>query len=604
MRGRFSPWLFLFVCATSAATPVPAQTPPADRSSRSNITRERHAPENSDETARLRRDTAVAMLVELTTDARGYKDRELGARVRAFAADALWDADEEGARALFREAWEAAASAERRDEILRIAARRDHALGEEFLRKRIEAEERASADARGSGPTERPAPTLPTAVVMQRLRLAHSLLDRGEIARAVEFAAPALEYVTSPGITFLSELREKDNSVADRLYEALLFRIASDPAADANDISILSSYIFTPYTYFTATSVGGTEIFQRQGATPPTDVSPRLRSAFFIAAAQVLLREPPPPANPSSAGRRGTYLIIVRLLPLFERYDPGRVPALRARLASLSARSPEDLPAEIKSRLGEGLMQGGAPSNQAKDELAAINETTDPARRDQIYAKVAVAAASKNGALARETAEKIQNDDLRRRVLAHVAFVAANGALREKDAERALGLVKGAALSPAQSVLIHTEAARLLKGRDQVRSARLLDDAADVARRADKNDPDRARALFAVATAWLELDGSRAWEMVGEAVKAANDVSGFAGNDSGVSSQLRLGNETLSVSFSGSGFSLAEIFRRLARENPNLASGLARSLTSEAARSYAFLAIVRSLLERSGNPVS
>jgi hypothetical protein len=63
-----------------------------------------------------------------------------------------------------------------------------------------------------------------------------------------------------------------------------------------------------------------------------------------------------------------------------------------------------------------------------------------------------------------------------------------------------------------------------------------------------------------------------------------------------------LGDEVLSVSLSGSGFSLAEVFRRLTKENPNLASGLAESLTGEAARSYAILAIARSLLERSGKP--
>jgi hypothetical protein len=598
MRRRLLNCLLPLVCALGVTAPARAQTSPADSPSRRNAARERPAPENSDEAARLRRDTAVAMLVELAADARGYKDRGLGARVRGLAADVLWDADEERARSLFRETWEEAAdAAESRDEILRIAARRDHALGEEFLQKRIEAEEK---DARGNATDARPDPTLPAAAVAQRLGLAKSLLDRGEVARAAEFAVPALEHVTSPGVTFLSELREKDGPVADQLYEALLGRTTSDPTADANDISILSSYIFTPYMFFTATSSGGTGIIQRRGATPPTDMPPRLRSAFFGAAAQVLLREPPQSANPASAGRRGTYLIIVRLLPLFETHAPGRVPALRARLASLSTRSPEDLPAEIQKRLGEGLRPGDTPGDEVKDALAALNETTDPARRDQIYAKAAVAAARNNGATARETAEKIRNDDLRRGVLAYVAFVAANEALKGRDAERALELIKGAELSPAQSVLIHTEAARLLKGRDPARSARLLDDAAEWARRADKNDPDRARALLAVATAWLEFDGARAWEVAGEAVKAANAASGFTGNDGGVSSRLRLGDETLSVSFSGSGFSLAEIFSRLAKENPNLASGLARGLTGEAARSYAILAIARSLLERSG----
>jgi hypothetical protein len=218
--------------AACASTPgARAQTPPAARALRKDSPRKPSpAAEDSDAAYRLRRDTAVALLVELAADARGYKDRGLSARVRALAADALWKADEEMARSLFREAWEASDSAEVRAEVLRAAARYDHALGEEFLEKLVEAERGGEEDG-GEPARARPDPTLPPAAVAQRLRLARLLLDSGDATAAVEFAGPALARVTMPGVIFLSGLRAKNREAADQLYEALLRRTALDPSA-------------------------------------------------------------------------------------------------------------------------------------------------------------------------------------------------------------------------------------------------------------------------------------------------------------------------------------------------------------------------------------
>ena len=110
-----------------------------------------------------RRANAQSLLINLAADAGTYNDQKLRARTQARIADALWEADPERARSLFRKAWDAAAvvdedsrritfeeikqqqaktgnsavtsPANLRGEVLRIAARRDRALGEEFLSK-------------------------------------------------------------------------------------------------------------------------------------------------------------------------------------------------------------------------------------------------------------------------------------------------------------------------------------------------------------------------------------------------------------------------------------------------------------------------------------
>src|SRR5438045_5587321 len=139
-----------------------------------------------------------------------------------------------------------------RGEVLRLAARRDRALGEEFLGKlRFEQQQDATDN------TERArnnALDTPEAIT-QRLSLARQLLDT-DVARALQFADPALTNLTREGLDFLSYLRDKDAAAADQRYTALLSRAAGDLQSDANTVSLLSSYLFTPHTFITFNGAG------------------------------------------------------------------------------------------------------------------------------------------------------------------------------------------------------------------------------------------------------------------------------------------------------------------------------------------------------------
>ena len=68
----------------------------------------------------------------------------------------------------------------------------------------------------------------------QRLSVARELLQNGEIARAIQFAEPALALVTVESMNFLSFVREKNATVADARYAALLAGSNNNPQADAN----------------------------------------------------------------------------------------------------------------------------------------------------------------------------------------------------------------------------------------------------------------------------------------------------------------------------------------------------------------------------------
>ena len=305
----------------------------------------------------------VSLLVSLANDARNYQDQKLRARTLSRIADALWEPDPEQGRALFRKAWDAADAADQdtarklneerqrqqannpdgpialgggpdlRSEVLRLAAKHDRALGEELLDKLKEARKQEVTDA--TTPAQTNALDTPAAI-RKRLRLAGQLLE-SDVERSLQFADPALGTVTMEGVDFLSFLRDKNPVAADQRYARLLAIAEGDFKSDANTVSLLSSYLFTPHLTVTFGPDGGQSTSQTGPRTPPPQVSPELRTAFFRTAAGILLR--PSPAREqdrSSSGLPGKFLVIRRLMPLFEQYAPKEIAEqLRAEMAAL-----------------------------------------------------------------------------------------------------------------------------------------------------------------------------------------------------------------------------------------------------------------------------
>ena len=155
---QFAILLCLLLSATlshaQTKSAAPAKTAPADSA----------ASADAELALKERRAKARSLLVSLSSDARAFQDQMLRARSLARIADALWRVDTEQGRLLFRKAWEAAEAADQegdrklqeeiakqksvtgggfatnlppniRQEVLRLAARHDRALGEEFLEK-------------------------------------------------------------------------------------------------------------------------------------------------------------------------------------------------------------------------------------------------------------------------------------------------------------------------------------------------------------------------------------------------------------------------------------------------------------------------------------
>ena len=599
-------------------------------------------PAEEDPMAEIRRTTAISLITTLADDARTFRDTTLRARVQARAADALWETEREKARTLFRRAWDEAEAADAendrrideerrkqmrergsfsiqmppslRTEVLRLAAKRDRELGEEFL-ARLEAARKeetanpATASAPGGedeverqgagGSQRRPDPNEAPPAAAKRLRLAVQLLEDGDVERAIQFADPALTQANAAALEFLARLRPKNAKAADERYAALVRRAALDPASDANTASLLASYIFTPALYVTFTPDAGSNSNSWGRNFPvPADIAPQLRAAYFNAASSILLR-PIPPADQdrSSSGRAGWYMVIARLLPLFEQHAPDKSALLRARMAALLPDTPAASRGPNNNAITRGLVPEDPNRDRVQEGLNRLSGAKTQEERDEVYVDAVFNAMRQKDSRVEEFLNKIEDPDLRKRVRAYVDFEAAEKAVRDEDFAEALRLARGTSLTSIQKTWLLTEVARLLSKKEPGRSLEVLEESLLEAKRIDDASPERASALVAIATQFYELDRPRAWEVMSEVVKASDSAAGgYTGEDGSLSVRLQTKNSTMMSSSSVQSFDLAGIFSKLAREDLSRAVELARGFGVESPRAVATLAVARAVL--------
>ncbi|MGI8917112.1 MAG: hypothetical protein ACR2H6_00830 [Pyrinomonadaceae bacterium] len=622
--------LVALLCSFALTPPTLAQT--AAKNEPHTNTHKQEIPKDSetDSLALQQRTFAISLVTSVAEEARGYQDLALRSRVLARAADTLWEAESETARLLFRRAWEAAEKGDAaeptlktpegfpqagiamvtalrrisghdlRAGVLAVAARRDRALGEEFLNKLQDATKREAADSKDSSNTVNAADSWSNSeAASKRLQLARRLLDDGEIDRAMEFAAPLLDMVNANSILFLSALREKRPEAADQRFAFLLAGAENDPSSDANTASGLSSYVFTPGVYVTFFADGNARWSQSEETTAPPNLSPALRNRFFQAAGSILLRPlPPPDQDFTSSGRIGKYMIVKRLLPLFEQYAPDMAVALRSQLSALMSDGPSRSLGDDSPLLTQGLQSEETPGKLLETMQERLDHAKNSLERDRIYADAAVALANQGDARALDLADKIGDSERRGQVRRYVDFQFVKLAIRKKNASEVARLAKAGQLTHTERVWAYTQAARLLINSERPRSLELLEEAAAEARRIGVDDPDRASSLIAVAKQFVTADRVRAWETLAEAAKAANANEKFTGDNVQIHSAVVTRSGLKISSISGEDFSLTGVLWPLAKDDLYRSIDLAKSFKNDAPRAAALLAIADAMLKK------
>ncbi len=568
---------------------------------------------------------AASIITALADEARSYKDPALRARVLARSADALWDMDPDAARILLRRAWEAAERADTaedlepsngsapamviavrrgddgdfRAEVLNVAARRDSALGDEFLAKLNDAAAKAAEQA--SAQTRSVNDSWTTSdETSKRLSFAQRLLNDNNAQKAFEFAAPALEWVNEASISFLSRLRLLNPALADKQFMRLLARVELDATSDANTVSGLSSYAFTPGMYVTFAGDGGVRWIPALNTITTPNLPPEVRSSFFRVAASILLRPlPPPDQDLTSAGLIGKYMVIKRLLPLFEQYTPDTAVALHSQLTALAKQGSNTIEDSDDFLLTQGIVRD-ADSRTVLDRLQErVDRAKNDTERDGIYADAAAILAVEGNPAAQDIADKIDNAYRREVARRYVDISLLRTALAKKNNTAALRLAKADSLTHPQRTWAYLQIARLLMGLDRTRAVELLEEALAEARRIDDDDANRALLITALATRFLAADMIRSWEVASEVVKAANAAEEFSGEANGGLSVALLTSSGLKlIELDTSDLNLSVLVSSLAEQDPTRASELAKSFKYEAPRAVATLAVASAVMAK------
>jgi hypothetical protein len=427
------------------------------------------------------------------------------------------------------------------------------------------------------------------------------MLEADEIDRAMQFAEPVLGMIGQYTVDFLSSVRERNAAVADDRYAAMLESATTDQLSDANTVSMLSSYLFTPHSYIGYSADGSyTRSFPGNRARPT--VSTHLRFAFFQVAAAILSRPLAAPGeDKTTAGHDGQYLVIKRLMPLFEEYAPAELTALlKAQLETLSSL----ITKETRYRDDDDFVrQGIRPDNMMQTWENQLHDRLDHAKtsteRDLLYLQLASLYVGQGDLRARDMVDEVSEPETRKNARIYIDIRLAEYAVAKKDSARMIELISTGEFDHIYKSWLCAQAAKLLSKSENDKARGLVDQAIDEARSLSSSETDAPRAFLAAANAMFVVNQSFVWDTMSEAIKIANSADKFTGEDGELEFRLvTRGGPSYRSHETVPDFDLEGIFKRLADYDYDKAVQLARGLNRDAPRSVATIAIARTVLEQ------
>lgn len=641
--------LTLLALVALAPLAVEAQQQQRGRSSGRTAQRSDNRPTAETKDAeRVRRQEALGLLRETADRARTFDDLSYRSHIQMLAADALWKHDQQQARVIFRRAWEAATASdkatqeelERREgpgseaakgfamdaryEVILKAAARDPQMAEAFLKDyRKERKERETPQSPQAARTLWGSLSEADA---QRLGFAQDLLARGESTGAAQLAAPLISRgVRADIIAFIIHLREQNVAASDRLYAQLLAQARADSSADANSVLLLSSPVISPGRLVQVSEDGSLQLRplppsrRAEKSEAPPLISGALRNTFYQTAAELLLR-PRAPSSVAAVQRQqlvALYLAMGRLLPFFEREAAQYAPELRARqqaLASDIEQSRRELLASHMDSEREASERAGDPLRTwlEKLERAAADTRRNDTERDALrLGMVRVAVRNRLWDRARRVAAEIEKMDSRRAALSFIAvsqiadLAHTYADTKETDYESIVKFLNGADVPALASAWGYAEAAQVAARRSESSAAALglLDEAERHAGRVEARTRQRVAAYVIVASAAARLDKPRAWTLLYEAVKAANAVEDFAGDEVSLDIMGSEGSTEEAHDYfviTSEAFRLDKIFATMSQLDWTKTLADARALEGRIPQAFVHIAIARATLEKQG----
>lgn len=443
--------------------------------------------------------------------------------VMADLADAYWLIDQQQARKLFTEAFDAATALKTDPPVAPVIskiAKRDRPLATELMKRLMAArsEEKKSGE--------------------QSSEIGRELLKTDpkfavELARLNASLGP-----TFSGVSFLFDVARTDPDGATQIYDAYM-KSRQVRNLELASILWLAGY---PLGYGEGygddyggtndpASFSGFSGMRIPGLRPQPDLAEAYLQIAFVAITNTLKRAAEA-GNPHTEALNALALYATSyLFPEVQRYLPGAEAAWSGLYRQAVAGTSEPRRADIEKRLSFIHETRGRTTDQsaeeyardnAKEKLAEIEKLPDTCKRDRAYAQAALAYSfAKDFTQARQIADRIDNLEQRDAVIQFTYYDEVAALTESGDLIRALERAEKVAAKEERAVLLVRIATAALKKSDKQMVLDALNRARSLVR--DSDDAQlQAGVLLSVGALYARFDASEATYATRESIKAIN----------------------------------------------------------------------------------
>jgi hypothetical protein len=539
---------------------------------------------------------ALAALDEVLSEAKGYDDRNLRAKIKAEIADLLWPSEPARGRDLIVEAFDDATAlqtplSERyavRANVIAIARQHDPQLAAKLIAQ-VSDQSEESRELLSRDSLER---------ISERGGLyvdsAREFLRDGDQGRAVEFVRKGMfEGRSAQFIWFLTELRQRDKAAADKLFlEAV--NMLRGGTADPNDVLHLGLYLFYPGRVAVGTLGDGVEAVSYGisfAAAPP--VPSALARPYLQAAAAALLSYQVMSGRGTAGSVELKRFALLQLLPLFQRYEPQLAAEVAGALAGLGPQVPsKSNAAETENYTDEKISES--------DLISKIERLNDRRERDH-YFFTALKVAIERGSYerARTLAARIGGDELKEASLEWIGFNEAQTAIKRGELERA-SRIASAELTDERRAVIYFQLASSWLGRGDFSRAGIEVNAAVAEAEKIDSPAQRAQVYILLAAGMAERDAQRAFEFIESAAKDINAAEQFDPANDRLTFTIKTPFASYNFSLS-QGAGLLSTVTTLARIDLNRALAAARMIKPAAPRALSIISACRAALTKASH---
>lgn len=448
-----------------------ALTPSASESKRKN--------EEKQNQNDLKRARAVGLIEQTAQEAPLWQEPEAMVNALTESADLLW-AENPKAPVWLTKAWDSIGKIEERENpealrqiwhgsqrsrmrtiVLSVALKRDAQLADRFLRT-LEQNESEAKSERGAFDDR-------SARSEQLLRLSSDAVDNNP-ALALTLAQASLQDGISFNLqTILLQLRLKNTTLADQLFDSALARLMRSPAA-LGENQVLASYLFRPGQVVARLSDGSitVAVVQTKVAEQTPAQSDPARARVFLAVTQRMLLSQPLPADSSSQTAGEFVLLADSLAQPFQTYAPDLWQPIAVRRGQFAALLPGAAAKSsgISEKVREAAKSGATAVEINRLRVEALEEIAekeaDPVGRKLMFAEAALATLPQNLERGKQLADKIEQDDeLRTQVTTFLYYRASLSSYSENNLEKAELLALSMPLSLERALALIAVAQKL-----------------------------------------------------------------------------------------------------------------------------------------------